>query len=62
MVPERVTWKSKDGKEIVGMLYVPPGEHAKGSLPLMEWVHGGPEGQDRSAAMSGRSTWRALAL
>jgi dipeptidyl aminopeptidase/acylaminoacyl peptidase len=46
VMPERVTWKSKDGHEIVGMLYVPPGEHAKGSLPLMEWVHGGPEGQD----------------
>lgn len=46
VVPERVTWKSKDGREIVGLLYVPPGEHAKNSLPLVEWVHGGPEGQD----------------
>jgi dipeptidyl aminopeptidase/acylaminoacyl peptidase len=45
-VPERVTWKSKDGKEIVGMLYLPPGQHPKNSLPLVEWVHGGPEGQD----------------
>jgi dipeptidyl aminopeptidase/acylaminoacyl peptidase len=44
--PERVTWKSKDGREIVGLLYVPPGEHPKNSLPLVEWVHGGPEGQD----------------
>jgi dipeptidyl aminopeptidase/acylaminoacyl peptidase len=46
VVPERVTWKSKDGREIVGLLYVPPGEHPKNSLPLVEWVHGGPEGQD----------------
>jgi dipeptidyl aminopeptidase/acylaminoacyl peptidase len=44
--PERVTWKSKDGREIVGLLYVPPGDHPKNSLPLVEWVHGGPEGQD----------------
>jgi dipeptidyl aminopeptidase/acylaminoacyl peptidase len=46
ITPERVTWKSKDGREIVGMLYVPAGEHPKNSLPLVEWVHGGPEGQD----------------
>jgi dipeptidyl aminopeptidase/acylaminoacyl peptidase len=46
IVPERVTWKSKDGKEIVGLLYLPLGEHQKNSLPLVEWVHGGPEGQD----------------
>jgi dipeptidyl aminopeptidase/acylaminoacyl peptidase len=46
VMPERVTWKSKDGREIEGMLYLPPGEHAKNSLPLVEWVHGGPEGQD----------------
>lgn len=46
VMPERVTWKSTDGREIVGMLYVPAGEHPKNSLPLVEWVHGGPEGQD----------------
>lgn len=45
-VPERVTWKSKDGKEIAGLLYRPrevkQGEH----LPAVLWIHGGPEGQD----------------
>jgi dipeptidyl aminopeptidase/acylaminoacyl peptidase len=46
VTPERVTWKSKDGKEIVGLLYLPAGDHPKNSLPLVEWVHGGPEGQD----------------
>ncbi len=46
VMPERVKWKSKDGLEIEGMLYLPPGEHAKNSLPLVEWVHGGPEAQD----------------
>lgn len=46
VMPSRITWKSADGREITGMLYVPPGSHAKNSLPLVEWVHGGPEGQD----------------
>jgi dipeptidyl aminopeptidase/acylaminoacyl peptidase len=52
VVPERVTWKSKDGREIVGLLYLPSGEHPKNSLPLVEWVHGGPEGQDTFRADS----------
>jgi dipeptidyl aminopeptidase/acylaminoacyl peptidase len=47
ITPQRITWKSKDGREIDGMLYVPRGDHPKASLPLVEWVHGGPEGQDR---------------
>jgi dipeptidyl aminopeptidase/acylaminoacyl peptidase len=46
VMPELVSWKSKDGHDITGLLYLPPGEHPKGSLPLVEWVHGGPEGQD----------------
>jgi dipeptidyl aminopeptidase/acylaminoacyl peptidase len=46
VMPERVTWKSKDGREITGLLYLPPGDHKNNSLPLVEWVHGGPEAQD----------------
>lgn len=45
-VPERVTWKSKDGKEIAGILYTPRGAKAAAKLPAIVWVHGGPEGQD----------------
>jgi dipeptidyl aminopeptidase/acylaminoacyl peptidase len=45
-VPERVTWKSKDGKEIAGILYTPRGVKAGAKLPAIVWVHGGPEGQD----------------
>jgi len=45
-VPERVTWKSKDGTEIAGLLYKPRssvhGEH----FPAVVWIHGGPEAQD----------------
>jgi dipeptidyl aminopeptidase/acylaminoacyl peptidase len=46
VMPKRIVWKSADGREIAGMLHVPPGDHARNSLPLVEWVHGGPEGQD----------------
>ena len=45
-VPERVTWKSKDGKEIAGILYTPRGAKPDAHLPAIVWVHGGPEGQD----------------
>lgn len=45
-VPERVTWKSKDGREISGLLYKPPAPKAGGKLPAILWIHGGPEGQD----------------
>ena len=45
-VPERVTWQSKDGKEIAGLLYIPHGAKPGVKLPAVVWVHGGPEGQD----------------
>ena len=45
-VPERVTWQSKDGKEIAGLLFTPPGAKPGAKLPGVVWVHGGPEGQD----------------
>ncbi len=45
-LPERVTWKSKDGREISGLLYRPHSAKTGGKLPAILWVHGGPEGQD----------------
>ncbi|HEX3966525.1 MAG TPA: S9 family peptidase [Edaphobacter sp.] len=45
-VPERVTWKSKDGKEIAGILYTPRAAKPGMKFPAVVWVHGGPEGQD----------------
>jgi dipeptidyl aminopeptidase/acylaminoacyl peptidase len=45
-VPERVTWKGKDGKEIAGILYTPRKPKAGARLPAVLFVHGGPEGQD----------------
>jgi dipeptidyl aminopeptidase/acylaminoacyl peptidase len=44
--PERVTWKSKDGREIAGLLYTPPEAKPGAKLPAVLWIHGGPEGQD----------------
>jgi dipeptidyl aminopeptidase/acylaminoacyl peptidase len=41
---EVIRWKSKDGMEIEGVLYV-PGNHKKGKkLPLIVTIHGGPPG------------------
>ena len=45
-VPERVTWKSRDGREIAGLLYKPHAVKAGARLPAILWIHGGPEGQD----------------
>ncbi len=45
-VPERVTWKSKDGREIAGLLFTPRGAKPGAHLPAVLWIHGGPEGQD----------------
>lgn len=38
-----VKWKSKDGLEVEGMLWLPRG-HTSGRLPLVLSVHGGPAG------------------
>jgi dipeptidyl aminopeptidase/acylaminoacyl peptidase len=45
-IPERITWPSKDGEQIAGLLYKPKDTKAGTKLPLVVWVHGGPEGQD----------------
>jgi len=45
-IPERVVWKSKDGKEISGLLYTPRITKSAAKLPAVLWIHGGPEGQD----------------
>ena len=45
-LPERVTWKSKDGREIAGLLYAPRTTKPGVRSPAILWIHGGPEGQD----------------
>jgi dipeptidyl aminopeptidase/acylaminoacyl peptidase len=44
--PELVRWKSFDGREITGFLYLPPAKFT-GPRPLVINIHGGPEGQAR---------------
>ncbi|HWS53549.1 MAG TPA: prolyl oligopeptidase family serine peptidase [Pyrinomonadaceae bacterium] len=44
--PELVRWKSFDGREITGFLYMPPAKFA-GPRPVVINIHGGPEGQAR---------------
>ncbi len=42
---EPLHWKSGDGKEIEGLLILPPGERPAAGYPLVVQVHGGPMGQ-----------------
>ncbi|HEU4594384.1 MAG TPA: alpha/beta fold hydrolase [Pyrinomonadaceae bacterium] len=42
--PELVRWKSFDGREISGFLYMPPAKFT-GPRPVMINIHGGPESQ-----------------
>ncbi|HZI19002.1 MAG TPA: prolyl oligopeptidase family serine peptidase [Pyrinomonadaceae bacterium] len=44
--PRLVRWKSFDGREISGFLYVPPARFT-GPRPVMISIHGGPESQAR---------------
>jgi dipeptidyl aminopeptidase/acylaminoacyl peptidase len=39
-----ITWKSRDGLEVEGMLWLPAGYKAGTKLPLLLSVHGGPAG------------------
>jgi dipeptidyl aminopeptidase/acylaminoacyl peptidase len=53
--PELVRWKSFDGREISGFLYMPPAKFT-GPRPLIINIHGGPEGQARPGFL-GRSNY-----
>ncbi|MEY2438634.1 MAG: hypothetical protein QOI34_19 [Verrucomicrobiota bacterium] len=45
--PEPVRWKSFDGKEITGFLYLPERGRFPGLRPVIINIHGGPEAQFR---------------
>src|SRR5262249_9955808 len=45
-VPELITWRSFDGRDISGWLYMPPRKFS-GRRPVIVNIHGGPEGQSR---------------
>jgi dipeptidyl aminopeptidase/acylaminoacyl peptidase len=46
IIPEEVHYRSKDGTEIVAILYKPLEYEAGKKYPAVLWIHGGPEGQD----------------
>jgi dipeptidyl aminopeptidase/acylaminoacyl peptidase len=45
--PKLITWKSFDGREISGWLYLPKTRPTAGKYPVAVVIHGGPEGQSR---------------
>jgi dipeptidyl aminopeptidase/acylaminoacyl peptidase len=45
--PKLITWKSFDGRQISGWLYLPEDKPAAGKYPVEIVIHGGPEGQSR---------------
>jgi dipeptidyl aminopeptidase/acylaminoacyl peptidase len=44
---EDISFKSKDGTEVHGMMLKPAGYTAGKRYPTVLWIHGGPNGQDR---------------
>ncbi|MFM2288000.1 MAG: hypothetical protein RL684_1143 [Pseudomonadota bacterium] len=43
---EPISFRSRDGTEVHGLLHKPPGFVAGRRYPLVLWIHGGPNGQD----------------
>jgi dipeptidyl aminopeptidase/acylaminoacyl peptidase len=43
---EDISFRSKDGAEIHGMIVKPPSYEAGKKYPTVLWIHGGPNGQD----------------
>jgi dipeptidyl aminopeptidase/acylaminoacyl peptidase len=41
-----ISFKSKDGTEVHGMMIKPPGYDASKKYPTLLWIHGGPDMQD----------------
>jgi dipeptidyl aminopeptidase/acylaminoacyl peptidase len=54
---EVIRWKSKDGKEIEGLLTYPVGYQAGQRVPLILNVHGGPAGVFQQTFLGGRGSY-----
>jgi len=54
---EVITWKSKDGKQIEGLLTYPVGYQAGQKVPLILNVHGGPAGVFQQTFIGGRGVY-----
>ncbi|GAA4491554.1 S9 family peptidase [Actinoallomurus oryzae] len=42
--PQTVTFTARDGRDVHGLMYRP---HGEGPFPVVMWIHGGPEAQER---------------
>src|SRR5262249_34380488 len=56
---EEVSFNSKDGTEVHGLLTRPGGYAAGAKVPLLLWIHGGPNGQDGHSFSSERQWFAA---
>ena len=54
---EVISWKSKDGKEIEGLLTYPVGYQAGQRVPLILNIHGGPAGVFQQTFVGGRGAY-----
>ncbi len=54
---EVITWKSKDGKQIEGLLTYPVGYQAGQRVPLILNIHGGPAGVFQQTFLGGRGAY-----
>ncbi|MDQ2919045.1 MAG: prolyl oligopeptidase family serine peptidase, partial [Verrucomicrobiota bacterium] len=54
--PQLVKWKSFDGREITGFLYLPNETKFPGKRPVIVNIHGGPEAQSRPG-FAGRNNY-----
>ncbi|HZN05546.1 MAG TPA: S9 family peptidase [Pyrinomonadaceae bacterium] len=59
---EVVRWKSKDGKEIEGLLTYPVGYQAGQRVPLLLNIHGGPAGVFLQTFLGGRGVYPLATL
>lgn len=55
--PKKVAWKSFDGLEITGWLYMPPAGKFPGARPVVVNIHGGPEGQSQPGFIGRNNFW-----
>ena len=56
MAPRQLTLKASDGTTLYASLMLPPGEHANGSVPLINNPYGGPHAQTVENSWGGRTT------
>ncbi|HKR21498.1 MAG TPA: S9 family peptidase, partial [Pyrinomonadaceae bacterium] len=59
---EVVRWKSKDGKDIEGLLTYPVGYQAGQRVPLLLNIHGGPAGVFQQSFLGGRGAYPLATL